>query len=126
MKAVLLDTNVLVALSDPRHSLFQRVEAALQNGVSLMTCAVAWHEYMCGPLNPEDRRRVLLMLENRVLTLDRNDAEVAAMLFNRSGRRRGSKADCLIAAVALRRDLPLLTANLKDFDPFISCGVHLF
>lgn len=124
-KRFLLDTNTLIALSDPHHPLFSYVETGIKEGASCYTCSVAWHEYVRGPLLPEDRDRALRILEKRVMSLERQDAEFAAKLFNSSGRRRGSTADCLIAAVALRLDAECVTWNTDDFCPFLEHGLRI-
>lgn len=125
MQQVLLDTNALIALSDPRHLLFQCIEKAVRAGARACTCSVAWHEYVRGPLLQQDRERCLRVIESRIFSLERRHAEVAAKLFNQTGRRRGSTADCLIAAVALGHNTGLLTENLIDFEVFVPHGLRL-
>ena len=120
-----LDTNALIALSDPEHALFLEVERCLLGGGIVATDAVAWHEFVRGPVLPEDVTRALLILENRVLDLTRVIAERAAELFNASGRRRASTADCLIAAACLDSDAELLTRNVGDFMPLVVHGLKL-
>jgi predicted nucleic acid-binding protein len=120
-----LDTNALIALSDSSHPLFLLIEERLREGWTAVTDAVAWHEYVRGPLLEEDRERALLVVEQRVSVVTRAMAEKAAEFFNATGRRRGSTADCLIAAACLRGDAELVTANEIDFLPFVSCGLRL-
>ena len=120
-----LDTNALIALSDSAHPLFLEVEKCLEEDGTVGTNAVAWHEYVRGPLLPEDIDRALRIMENRVFDLTRLMAEKAAELFNATGRRRASTADCLIAAACLQHDAELLTNNVDDFTPFKVHGLKI-
>jgi predicted nucleic acid-binding protein len=52
-------------------------------------------------------------------------AEKAADLFRKTGSRRASTADCLIAATAILSDAALLTANRDDFERFEAHGLKL-
>lgn len=124
-RLLLLDTNVLIALGDPEDVLFQFTEQAMRAGARACTCSVAWHEYVRGPLVKVDRDRALRVIESRIFPLDRSHAEFAADLFNQTGRRRGSTADCLIAAVAVEHDAELLTGNKEDFRLFVPHGLRL-
>jgi len=65
------------------------------------------------------------VIESRIFALERGNAEVAAELFNQTGRRRGSTADCLIAAAVIGCDAELLTRNMADFKPFVEHGLRL-
>jgi predicted nucleic acid-binding protein len=60
-----------------------------------------------------------------VESLDRVDAEKAAELFNATGRRSKSYADCCIAAVAIGSRVPLATGNRDDFAPMVPHGLIL-
>lgn len=53
------------------------------------------------------------------------DAEEAARLFNLSGRRRGSHADCMIASAAIVSGVPLATLNGADFQRLVPFGLVL-
>jgi hypothetical protein len=52
-------------------------------------------------------------------------AVFAADLFNKTGRRRGSRFDCLIAATAILADAEIATANQSDFKVFVSYGLKI-
>lgn len=86
--------------------------------------AIAWTEFLCGPVQAEAVAAVTGFIAERVPCLE-DDAARAAGPFNASGRRRGSLLDCMIAAVALRSEAPLATANRADFRPFERQGLTL-
>jgi predicted nucleic acid-binding protein len=50
---------------------------------------------------------------------------MTADLFNKTGRRSRSLADCLIAAVAIRCGAKLATVNTGDFQVFVQYGLTL-
>jgi len=118
------DTNFLIAATiagSPMHTK-ARAWTAVRDmfGVS----AVAWVEYLCGPLDPQGEAIARRMLPNPEPFLTA-DAVLAAQLFNLTGRRSRSLADCMIAAVAIRCGAKLATVNIADFQPFVSHGLVL-
>jgi predicted nucleic acid-binding protein len=50
---------------------------------------------------------------------------LAADLFNKTGRRRGSRFDCLITATALLAHAEVATVNQTDFRAFQPHGLKL-
>ena len=78
---------------------------------------------MGGPLLDKDRARVLRVIESRMIALERRNAEMAAELYNATGRRLGSTADCLIASVAIDTKAELMTLNISDFKLFVPYGL---
>jgi len=102
----------------------RRLRAWLAAGESLGMSAVAWAEFLCGPVEAADLDLVDRVVRDRV-AFGEAEAALAARLFNESGRRRGSLADCMIAASAIRAGAPLATENRKDFGRFASAGLSL-
>lgn len=76
--------------------------------------AVAWAEFLCGPVEAGEVDLASGILQ-RIEPFTADDGALAAHLFNRSGRRRGTLADCMIAAAAISGGAPLATANPRDF-----------
>lgn len=65
------------------------------------------------------------MLDRKIVDFTWREAEEAARLFNLSGRRRGSHADCVIAAAAIVAGVPLATFNVADFQRLVPFGLVL-
>src|SRR5436305_1912737 len=76
--------------------------------------AVAWAEFRCGPLSKHDEASAERMF-SAVEPLMGPDATNAAALFNQTGRRSRSLADCMIPAVAIRRGARIATLNTAAF-----------
>jgi predicted nucleic acid-binding protein len=105
----------------PAHDRF-RVWAT--GGETFGISSVAWAEFLCGPVDTAGEllaKRLFLAPEPFLAT----DATLAAALFNRTGRRSRSLADCMIAAVAIRLGARLATENRSDFDVLQPYGLSL-
>lgn len=119
-----LDTSFLVPALAAGTAQDRRLRAWLAAGEPLGISAVAWTEFLCGPVEPADPDLVARVVGERV-PFGEGEATLAARLFNDAGRRRGSLADCMIAATAIRAGAALATANPKDFRRFASAGLSL-
>lgn len=118
------DTNFLIQATkggSPSHHDFRKWSAA---GEILTVSSIAWAEYLCGPLDSKGEQIARQMFPSPESFLA-TDADLAALLFNRTGRRSRSLADCMIAAVAIREGAKLATLNKGDFQPFVSHGLAL-
>jgi predicted nucleic acid-binding protein len=118
------DTNFLIQATvagSPAHDRF-RVWAT--SGEAFGISSVAWAEFLCGPVDTAGEvlaKRLFPAPEPFLAT----DATLAAALFNRTGRRSRSLADCMIAAVAIRLGARLATENRADFDALKPYGLSL-
>ena len=124
-KLLHLDTNALIALADPGGSVVKIVRDHVQSGTLPAASAVAWHEFVRGPLMPDELLRVERVVGARIQHVSRGTSELAARLFNATGRHRASTADCFIAANAIEQDAELLTADGDDFKLFAPLGLKL-
>ena len=96
----------------------------LRRGEALGISSIAWAEFLCGPRDPSHDRFARRVLGEPV-AFTAEDAAWAAEYFARSGRRRGTLADCMIAAVAVREGAALATANPSDFVRLRDSGLVL-
>ena len=117
-----LDTNFLIRglLSGTPHD--KTLRDWLRSGEKLGMSAIAWAEFLCGPIEKRHLELATVIVSERVPFLE-DDSVLAARLFNESGRRRGTLADCMIAATSLRVKAPLATANPSDFSRFEEAGL---
>ena len=120
-----LDTNFLVDLVTVGSPGGQKIRAWLSAGKSVTTSAVAWSEFCNGPLSKAQKDAAFAVLDRNVKDFTWREAEEAARLFNLSGRRRGSHADCMIAAAAIVSGMPLATFNTADFQRLAPFGLML-
>ena len=120
-----LDTNYLIAYAgEASTDLVIRVEGWILEDRKFCCSAMAWAEFLCGPVLPEEIAAMETLLHD-VLPVTPELATEAARLFGETGRRSRSLADCIIAATAMRDDVPLATLNHKDFLPFVAHGLIL-
>ena len=119
-----LDTNFIIQALVPGSPAEGKLQAWLLAGEALGISTIAWSEFLCGPVTPQDEAlaQTFLAAPEPFLAVD---ARKAADLFNATGRRSRSLADCQIAATALRCGAPVATANRSDFAPFQSHGLVL-
>jgi predicted nucleic acid-binding protein len=120
-----LDANYLIRAGSPPSAAERSVQGWLERGEQLAASSIAWAEFLNGPVELDQVRRMEVIVGGRILSFGRNEAEVASRLFNRTGRRRGSQADCFIAATAICGRAALATENKRDFQLFVAQGLQL-
>jgi predicted nucleic acid-binding protein len=94
-------------------------------GQSFATSAIAWTEFLNGPVTPLEASRAEAVLPSRIIPFGQKEAALAADLFNKTGRRRGSRFECLIAATAIMAQGEVATVNQSDFKAFMAHGLKM-
>jgi predicted nucleic acid-binding protein len=119
-----LDTNFPIQAFVPSSGAEAKLQTWLKTGEDVSISTIALSEFLCGPLTVQDETlaQALFPVPEAFLAID---ARKASELFNATGRRSRSLADCQIAAVALRCAALLATANTPDFAPFQTHGLTL-
>ena len=120
-----LDTNYLIGLPVKGSACALEVDGWLAAGESLAASAIAWTEFLNGPVTSAEVSRVNAVLQSRIVPFGQPEAVLAAELFNKTGRRRGSRFDCLIAATAILAQAEVTTVNQSDFKVFVPHGLRL-
>jgi predicted nucleic acid-binding protein len=112
------DTNFLIQVVVAGSSAHQRFQGWASANETFNVSSIAWAEFLCGPLDAAAQAMAAHVFPNPEPFLPA-DAVLAAQLFNQSGRRSRSLADCMIAAVAIRCGAKIATINEGDFQPFL-------
>jgi predicted nucleic acid-binding protein len=118
------DTNFLIQTVVAGSAAHEKFRGWTQAREDCNASSIAWAEFLCGPLDApaEAIARQIFPHPEPFLPAD---AVLAARLFNQTGRRSRSLADCMIAAVAIRCGAKLATGNTSDFQPFLPHGLIL-
>jgi predicted nucleic acid-binding protein len=119
-----LDTSFLTRALVRGSAEDRRLRNWLTGAKPLSISAIASTEFLCGPVAPDTVELASRVVGEQV-SFTREDAVVAANLFNVSGRSRGTVVDCMVAATASRRNAELATANLVDFRCFEKAGLRI-
>ena len=119
-----LDTSFLIRALVRGSAQDRTLRRWLAKREALAVSAIAWTEFLCGPVAEQHFAAVAQIFSECVPFRDQ-DARLAADLFNRTGRRRGSLVDCMIAATALNCEAALATVNSEDFRRFGAAGPAL-
>jgi predicted nucleic acid-binding protein len=120
-----LDTNCLIDIHSPGSQIRSWLLSKVRSGEQVSCSVLVWAEYLCGPLSSAERELSGQLIEGAPVPLESFAAELGAQFFNSTGRRRGSLADCLIAATAVDHRAMFLTLDNRDFLPFKSLGLKL-
>jgi predicted nucleic acid-binding protein len=116
------DTNFLIQITvvgSVAHTQFA-AWASVPEVVNIST--IAWAEFLCGPMDAAGEAFAQQIFPQPE-PFFAGDAVLAAGLFNQTGRRSRSLADCMIAAVAIRCGAKLATLNAGDFQPLVHRGL---
>jgi len=119
-----LDTSFLIRAMVRGSEEAGQLQRLLEAGERLSMSAVSWAEFCCGPADQATIAVAGRLVGSPVPFAGRH-ARTAAALFNRTGRRRGSFVDCMIAATAIEAGAAIATSNPADFGRFEDAGLRL-
>lgn len=119
-----LDTSFLIRAGAHGTPEARWLRKWLRAGEQVRISSVVWAEYLCGPVTTTAMEDAAELFGEPV-PFGAAEATLAAQLFNSSGRRRGTLADCMIAAIALGAGAVLATSNARDFERFVAAGLRL-
>jgi predicted nucleic acid-binding protein len=95
------DTNFLIQATVAGSPAHAKLTAWASAQELFNVCTIAWAEFLCGPMDPTAEALARQIFPNPEPFLPA-DAALAASVFNQTGLRSRSLADCMIAAVAIR------------------------
>jgi len=120
-----LDTNYLIGLVTVPSPFKAELIAWMRAGEKLAVSAVVWSEFLNGPVTQQQIHDASVIVEGRIMAFGIPEAEMAAKIFNQTGRKRTTRTDCFIAATAICARAALATENQKDFMPFVGAGLQM-
>jgi predicted nucleic acid-binding protein len=120
-----LDTNLLILMLAPSTGVAIKLAELAVKGNSFCCSAIAWAEFLNGPVNSSQIKAAEDVVQDRILNFTKEDARLAAELFNVGNRKRGTQVDCMIAASVILANGVLATLNKDDFRPFAAKGLEL-
>ncbi len=119
-----VDTSFLIDALTGGSPAASKLDAWVAADQIIAMSAVAWTEFLCGPLDARAASLASGIVERRVDYTAEMGA-VAARLFNKTGRRRNSLPDCMIAAAAIAEGTAIATGNPRNFSRFEEYGLAL-
>jgi predicted nucleic acid-binding protein len=119
-----LDTNFLIGALVAASTEDRKLRGWLRSRETVRISSIVWAEFLCGPVSRNVAEQTADLFGEPV-PFDGLDATLAAELYNKGGRRRGSMIDCMIAAMAIREGAALATRNVEDFQRFAAVGLVL-
>lgn len=111
-----LDTSLLIdALTGPRRSA-GRLRAAIERGERILLSTLVLYEWLRGPRREEEiAAQEALFPGGSAVAFGRDEASLAARLYQTVRSPRGREIDLAIAACALTHRAALWTLNPNDF-----------
>jgi predicted nucleic acid-binding protein len=119
------DTNELIKISFTTSDLGEKLLPWLKQGNIAAVSTITWSDFCNGPIPLAKKQLIEHILGDNIIDFTQPMAEAASFLFNKTGGRRGSHSDCMIAATAIVSDAPLCTRNTRDFERFVPFGLRL-
>jgi predicted nucleic acid-binding protein len=111
-----LDTSALLAAVTADRPAAPSLRRFLDQGSLLGVSSLVLYEWWRGPRGATDLAyQELLFPRDAAFDFGTREADVAAGIYRRLGRRRGREMDIAIAACAIANDASLWTLNRKDF-----------
>lgn len=132
---IILDTNIISELIQPKGSSIIHKWLVSQSGASLYTTSITQAEILYGiQILPEGQRRQNLLdgalitfehyLPERILVFDQKAAELYSQIaaYRKQIGRPISQFDAQIASICRVHQATLATRNIRDF---LDCGINL-
>ncbi len=124
---ILLDSNALVEILEKRSKVGEELYLTLiESGEAICTTSINIHEIMYGLIKYGKSTKELLQLP--IVDYSREAASLSAQIEYELEKSRTPvrRTDSMIAGVAIKESMQLLTLDEKHFEPIATKGLKLF
>ncbi|MEZ5398558.1 MAG: PIN domain-containing protein [Bryobacteraceae bacterium] len=121
---ILLDTNYLIMALVAGTPEEARVVSWASSKEPMITAAICWYEFLCGPVTAPQISVIYSLIE-RVVPFGEREAAEASRLFNAVGRMRKLRIDSMIGGTAIATGARMATNNEEDYSRFVPAGLQL-
>lgn len=120
-----LDTNLLIALLKDSDTHRVPAKRVIGEGGPFGCSSVVWMELHSRPVHPWDTAALKAILHAGIIPFDEATASLAGELYHRTGSKRRTRMDTMIAATAILASAELATVNADDFESFVPHGLKI-
>ena len=120
-----LDANLLIAVANPNDLHAPTADRLIHTNGACAASACAWAEFKSRPIDPNREKVLHRILTGGIIPFDQPAAALAGELFHRTGSKRRTRLDTMIAATAILAGADLATVNADDFAAFVPLGLKL-
>lgn len=121
-----LDANLIIGAGDATDMHHDTARLVLSGPGPFAASSVAWMEFVSRPMPSVQSDAARNLLRGGILPFDDATAGLAGELYYRTGSKRRTQLDSMIAATAMQAGAELATVNADDFAPFVPHGLKLF
>ena len=120
-----LDANLLIAAANPNDLHAPTADRLINTNGAFAASACTWTEFKSRPIDPSREKVLHRILTGGIIPFDQPAAALAGELYHRTGSKRRTRLDTMIAATAILAGAQLAAVNPDDFAVFVPSGLKI-